>query len=70
MNNFVKICMVGAGRVGKQHTGSLVNAVRACQVVVIVDPLVDVLTATADEFGIPERYTSLAEAIESPLFSS
>jgi myo-inositol 2-dehydrogenase/D-chiro-inositol 1-dehydrogenase/scyllo-inositol 2-dehydrogenase (NAD+) len=70
MNDFVKICMVGAGRVGKQHSGSLVNSVKGCQVVAIVDPLVDVLTATADEYGIPERYPSLEEAIERSQFDA
>jgi predicted dehydrogenase len=63
MRDVVKICMVGAGRVGKVHSNSLVNSVKSCQVVAITDPAAEVLAATADEYGIAGRYSSLEKAL-------
>ena len=62
--------MVGAGRVGKQHSGSLRRFVPGAEVVALVDPAVDVLNATSDEFGIPSRFTTLEEAVEKAAFDA
>ena len=63
MRDSVKICIVGAGRVGKVHTNSLLSSVKSCKVVAIIDPLIETLTTAANEFSIAERYTSLEEAL-------
>ena len=70
MKNVVKICMIGAGRVGKVHSNSLVHSVPGSQVAAIVDPVAEVLKATADKFGITDRYTSLEEALEKSEFDA
>lgn len=55
--------MIGAGRVGKNHSRTLNCFVPGSEIVAIVDPVTEFLLATADEFGIPNRYSSLEEAL-------
>jgi predicted dehydrogenase len=66
----VKICMVGAGRVGKNHTNSLVRHVPGARVVALVDPVVDVRDALADQYGIIAGFNSLEEAIDRASFDA
>ena len=70
MRDSVNICMVGAGRVGKVHTNSLLNAVKSCKVVAMIDPVSETLNATANEFSISDRYTSLDEALAKSNFDA
>jgi predicted dehydrogenase len=60
----VRICMVGAGRVGKNHSNSLVRHVPGAKVVALVDPAVEVRNATASQFGIDCGFDTLEEAID------
>ncbi len=64
MKHPVRICMVGAGRVGKLHSGTLKRHVPQGDVVALVDPYQAVLDETGDQFGIDSRYTSLEEALD------
>ena len=70
MNSPLNICMIGAGRVGKLHSGTLTRHVADARVVALVDPVVEVLEATAAEFGIPARFTSLEQALEKASFDA
>ncbi len=54
--------MVGAGRVGKNHSNAIVHHVPGAQIVALVDPAQEVLEATSKEFGIEQRFTSLEES--------
>lgn len=56
--------MIGAGRVGKLHTWSITRHVSDASVVALVDPVSEVLNATAAEFEIEPCFTSLEEALE------
>jgi myo-inositol 2-dehydrogenase/D-chiro-inositol 1-dehydrogenase/scyllo-inositol 2-dehydrogenase (NAD+) len=56
--------MVGAGRVGKNHSNSIVRHVPGGQIVALVDPVKEVLDATAAEFGIEQSFERLDQAIE------
>lgn len=67
MNTPVKICMVGAGRVGKVHSRSITRHVPGGKVVALVDPASEVLEATGCEFGIQARYPTLEEALEKTI---
>jgi predicted dehydrogenase len=60
----IKICMIGAGRVGKNHSRILNGYVPGSEIIAIVDPVEEFLKVTADEFGIPNRYASLDQALE------
>jgi predicted dehydrogenase len=70
LNKTIRICMLGAGRVGKNHSNSLRRFVRDAEIVAIVDPAQDILHATADEYEIPDRFASLEEAIEKAEFEA
>jgi myo-inositol 2-dehydrogenase/D-chiro-inositol 1-dehydrogenase/scyllo-inositol 2-dehydrogenase (NAD+) len=70
MKKVVRICMIGAGRVAKNHSRTLNGFVPGSEIVAIVDPVQEFLKATADEFGIPNRYTSLEEALDKCEFDA
>lgn len=62
--------MIGAGRVGKLHSGTLKRYVPDGDVVALVDPSTDVLNETGDEFGIDARFHSLEEALDKVSFDA
>lgn len=70
MNKNVRICMIGAGRVGKLHSGTLKKYVPDGDVVALVDPFEQVLNETGTQFGIDGRYTSLEEALDKVDFDA
>jgi len=70
MTSPVRICMIGAGRVGKLHSGTLKRHVPGGDVVALVDPWEEVRNATGDEFGIERRFASLADALDAVEFDA
>lgn len=70
MKSAVRICMVGAGRVGKVHSRSITQHLPSGRVVAMVDPVAEVLQATATEFCIDARFDSLEKALESVQFDA
>jgi myo-inositol 2-dehydrogenase/D-chiro-inositol 1-dehydrogenase/scyllo-inositol 2-dehydrogenase (NAD+) len=70
MSRVIKICMIGAGRVGKLHAGTLRRYLPDGDVVALVDTQQSMLDETGDEFGIEKRYTSLEEALEKAEFDA
>jgi scyllo-inositol 2-dehydrogenase (NAD+) len=70
VNQPVKICVIGAGRVGKLHSGTFTRHIAAARVAALVDPAVDVLEATAKDFGIEARFTSLEQALDKVEFDA
>jgi myo-inositol 2-dehydrogenase/D-chiro-inositol 1-dehydrogenase/scyllo-inositol 2-dehydrogenase (NAD+) len=70
MKSAIRICMIGAGRVGKNHSRSIVRHVPGGQIVALVDPVTDVLEETAREFGIEARFASLEEALDKVEFEA
>lgn len=70
MAKTVKICMVGAGRVGKNHSDALMGYVPGAQITAMVDPADAVLQATADEYGIDARFNSLEQALDQAEFDA
>lgn len=64
-----RICMVGAGRVGRLHTGNLVRRVGdRAEVTAICDPSVGVAQELAADVGVTAVYPSLAEALREQAF--
>jgi myo-inositol 2-dehydrogenase/D-chiro-inositol 1-dehydrogenase/scyllo-inositol 2-dehydrogenase (NAD+) len=57
------VCLVGAGRVAKVHANSLVNHVPDGELEAIVDPDLDTLNATSDQYSVEKRFTSLEDAL-------
>lgn len=70
MSQTVKVCMVGAGRVGKLHSGTINRFVPNATVTALVDPAEKMLSETGNEFGINGRYASLEEAIDKADFDA
>lgn len=68
--SITKICMVGAGRVGKLHAGNLKRYIPGGEVVALVDTYAPMLEETGDQFGIEERYTSMEEALDKGNFDA
>ena len=70
MKSTVKICMIGAGRVGKNHSQAIIGSVPGAEITALVDPMTEVLEGTANEFGIDGRFTSLEEALDKSQFDA
>ena len=70
MAQIVKVCMIGAGRVGKLHSGTLSRYIPGGEVVALVDTQEDILDETGDEFAIEARFTSLEKALEKSKFDA
>lgn len=70
MSQVIRVCMIGAGRVGKLHSGTLKRYIPDGEVVCLVDTQQTMLDATGTEFAIEERYTSLEEALEKSEFEA
>ena len=66
----VRICMVGAGRVGKNHSKWINKHVPGGNIVALVDPAPETLAATGAEFDIDARFASLEQAIEECAFDA
>ncbi len=64
MSSAIKICMIGAGRVGKLHSGTLHRYIPGGEVVCLVDTVQSMLDETGAEFGIDNKYISLDEALD------
>ncbi len=64
MTQPVRICMVGAGRVGQLHSSTLRAHVPNSDIVALVDTAPQMLQKTGDAFGIEQRYGSLEEALD------
>lgn len=70
MSTVVKVCMIGAGRVGKLHSGNLRRYIPEGVVTCLVDTAPQMLKETGEEFGIEERFTSLEEALDKSDFDA
>ena len=70
MKRPIRICMIGAGRVGKNHSRSIIHHIPGGQVVALVDPMKEVRAETATEFGIENQYDTLEIALEKADFEA
>ncbi len=68
--DLVRVCMIGAGRVGKLHSGTLARYVSQAAVVALVDRDQEMLAQTAAHFGIDARFSSLEEALDKSAFDA
>ena len=70
MKNQVRICLIGAGRVGKNHSRAISRHVPGGKIVALVDPMTSVREETALEFGIEKQFDSLEQALEGADFDA
>ncbi len=66
----VKLCMIGAGRVGKNHSRAITRHVPGGRITAIVDPMAEVRAETARDFGIDAQYGTLEEALDNAEFDA
>jgi len=62
--------MIGAGRVGKNHSRAILRGVAAARIVALVDTVDQVRQETAAEFGIDSQFNSLEAALEKVEFEA
>lgn len=70
MKKQVRICMIGAGRVGRNHSNALSRHVSDGKIVALVDPMESVRKETAADFGIENSFDSLEQALEKVEFDA
>lgn len=70
MKKPVRICMVGAGRVGKNHSRAITRHVPGGRIVALVDPVETVRRETAQEFEIEHQFSNLEEALDQVEFDA
>jgi myo-inositol 2-dehydrogenase/D-chiro-inositol 1-dehydrogenase/scyllo-inositol 2-dehydrogenase (NAD+) len=62
--------MIGAGRVGKNHSRAITRHVPDGKIVALVDPMKEVREETAREFGIENQFDTLEIALEKCSFDA
>ena len=70
MKSQIRICMIGAGRVGKNHSRAITRHVPGARIVALVDPFVSVRNETALEFGIEDQFDNLEQALDRVEFDA
>ena len=70
MRRQVRICMLGAGRVGRLHSGTITRYVPEATITALVDPADSILEETAKDFAIENKFSSLEEALDKASFDA
>jgi myo-inositol 2-dehydrogenase/D-chiro-inositol 1-dehydrogenase/scyllo-inositol 2-dehydrogenase (NAD+) len=70
MKKPIQICMIGAGRVGKNHSRAITRHIAGGKIVALVDPMMQVREETALEFGIENQFDTLEIALEKADFDA
>ncbi len=65
----IRICMIGAGRVGKNHSRAM-RHVSGAEIVAVVEQVAQVREETATEFGIERQFESLEAALDGSEFGA
>ncbi len=63
MKKPVKLCMIGGGRVGKNHSRAITGYVPGAEIVALVEMVEVVRQETAREFNIDNQFASLEDAL-------
>jgi myo-inositol 2-dehydrogenase / D-chiro-inositol 1-dehydrogenase len=70
MKKPIRICMVGGGRVGKNHSRAITRYIPGGQIVALVETMNQVREETAHEFGIEYQFASLEDALDRASFDA
>ena len=70
MKKPIRICMIGAGRVGKNHSRAITRHIPGGNIVALVDPIQEVREETAREFGVDQTFDTLDMALEKADFDA
>lgn len=70
MKKPIKICMIGGGRVGKNHSRAITGYVPGAEIVALVEMMENVRQETAREFNIDRQFDALENALEKVDFDA
>ncbi len=70
MSDPIRLCLIGAGRAGKNHARAVTRHVPGGRFVALVDPVASVRADTAAEFGIDAQFDSLEQALAGAAFDA
>jgi predicted dehydrogenase len=70
MKTQIRICMVGAGRVGKNHSRAISEHISGGRIVAVVESVAQVRDETAREFGIENQFETLEAALQKVDFDA
>ena len=70
MKTQIRICMVGAGRVGKNHSRAISQHIAGGRIVAVVESVAQVRDETAHEFGIENQFETLEAALQKVDFDA
>ena len=70
MTTPIRFCLVGAGRVGKIHAGTLTRYLPAARLVAIVDPIAEARQAASSQFNLEHTFASMEEALDKVDFEA
>jgi myo-inositol 2-dehydrogenase/D-chiro-inositol 1-dehydrogenase/scyllo-inositol 2-dehydrogenase (NAD+) len=70
MEEQIRICMIGAGRVGVNHSRAITRHVTKAKIVAVVDLDTQVREETALEFGIEKQFDTLEQALDKVGFDA
>ena len=70
MKTQIRICMVGAGRVGKNHSRAISQHIAGGRIVAVVESVAQVRDETAREFGIENQFETLEAALQKVDFDA
>ncbi|SNS50150.1 Gfo/Idh/MocA family oxidoreductase [Rhodococcoides kyotonense] len=62
----VRVALIGAGRIGKNHAEIVARRVPGAALVAVVDPVPGAAQALADSLDAPTAYTDVADALADP----
>lgn len=66
----VRICLIGAGRVGRVHTNSLVRQIVGAELVAVVDSDVKAAERAKSDFGIDRAFDTVSAALDWGTFEA
>jgi predicted dehydrogenase len=70
MRQPVRICMIGGGRVGRNHSRAVIQHIADARIAAIVDPVDQVRQDTAAEFEIERQFQTLDAALQEADFDA
>ena len=70
MKKPIRICLVGAGRVGKNHSRVLTRYIPGGKIVALVEPMAQARAEAAAELGVDSQFETLEMALEAAEFEA
>jgi len=66
----LRICLIGAGRAGQVHAGSIVSHLPSARLAALVDSDAEALRSAGDRFQVDRQYPDFPQALESADFEA